>query len=110
MGGEKLSLIPSNKYPHRPAKSASLARYLKDFLGKAGIDLTVFTAHSTIAASPFKANNLGMSLKNILKVGHWRSPSTVQQFYRFPICKKMIDDKCHGMRDASKLQTDHDNL
>ena len=85
--GEKLSLILSYAYPHRPVQSATLARYVKDFLGMAGIDLKVFTAHSTRAASSSKANNLGMSLKDISKAGGWRSPSTFQQFYRFPIRK-----------------------
>ena len=85
--GQKLSLILSYAYPHHPVQSATLARYVKDFLGRAGIDLTVFTAHSTRAASSTKANNIGLSLKSIAKAAGWKSPSTFQRFYKFPIRK-----------------------
>lgn len=85
--GGKISLILSYEHPHRPVKSATLARYVKTFLGWAGIDITVFTAHSTRAASSSKANNLGLSLKDIAKAGGWKRPSTFQKFYNFPIRK-----------------------
>ena len=52
-------LIISYAYPNKPVKSATVARYIKLFLMDAGIDITVFTPHSTRAASTSKANNLG---------------------------------------------------
>ena len=86
-GMENTTLILSYQYPHHPVKSATLARYVKNFLGQAGIDLTVFTAHSTRSASSSKANNLGLSLKDISKAAGWKGHSTFQQFYKFPIQK-----------------------
>ena len=83
----KLALILSYAYPHYPVKSATLARYVKDMLGCAGIDLTVFTTHSTRSASTSKANNLGLSLKDISKAAGWRGPSTFQRFYKFKVSK-----------------------
>ena len=80
-------LILSYSYPHKMVKSATLARYVKLFLGLAGIDLTVFTAHSTRSASTTKANNIGLSLKDIAKAAGWKSPNTFQKFYKFPIMK-----------------------
>lgn len=80
-------LILGYAYPHKPVKSATLARYVKLFLGECGIDLTVFTAHSTRKASTSKANNLGLSLKMINKAGGWKSSSTFQKYYSFPISR-----------------------
>ena len=59
--------------PHNPVKSAMLARYVKNFLYDAGIDITIFTAHSTRAASTSKLNNLGLSMKDIFKAAGWRN-------------------------------------
>ena len=84
---EDTSLILSYAYPYRPVKSATLARYVKEFLGQCGIDLTVFTAHSTRSASTSKANNMGLSLKQISKAAGWRGTGTFQRFYKFPIRK-----------------------
>ena len=78
-------LILSYTYPHKPVKSATLARYEKLFLGDAGIDLTVFSAHSTRAASTSKANNMGLSLKDISKAAGWKGTSTFQKHYNLPI-------------------------
>ena len=56
----------------------------------AGIDITVFTPHSTRAASTSKANNLGLSIKDIAKAAGWKGGSTFQRYYKFPITKKEI--------------------
>ena len=86
-GDEKLSLILSYRPPHNPVKSATLARYVKDMLGEAGIDITVFTTHSTRSASTSKANNLGLSLKDISKAAGWKGGSTFQNHYKFRVTK-----------------------
>ena len=86
---EKHSLILSYYPPHRPVKSATLARYVKDTLGEAGIDITVFTTHSTRSASTSKANNMGLSLKDISKAAGWRGDSTFQKHYKFRVTKNI---------------------
>ena len=83
--GENKQLILSYAYPHGAVKSATLARYVKSFLGEAGVDLTVFTAHSMRSASTSKANNMGLSLKDINKAAGWRNTSTFRRFYKFPV-------------------------
>ncbi len=86
---EKQRLILSFKKPFKAVKSATLARYVKEFLGMAGIDITVFTTHSTRSASSSKMNNLGLSLKDISKAAGWKGDSTFQRFYKFKITKNM---------------------
>ena len=80
-------LVLSHTYPHKPVNSATLARYVKLFLGEAGVDLKVFTAHSTRSASTSKANNMGHRLKDISNAAGWKGSSTFQKFYKFPIRK-----------------------
>ena len=82
-------LIISYAYPNKPVKSATVARYIKLFLMDAGIDITVFTPHSTRAASTSKANNLGLSIKDIAKAAGWKGGSTFQRYYKFPITKNL---------------------
>ena len=86
---EKLPLILSYHPPHNPVKSATLARYVKEMLGEAGIDITVFTTHSTRSASTSKGNNLGLSLKDISKAAGWRGESTFQKHYKFKVTKNL---------------------
>ena len=38
----------------------------------AGIDITVFTTHSICSASTSKANNIGLSIKDIQKAAVWK--------------------------------------
>ena len=61
---------------------------LYSFLGLAGIDITVFTAHSTRKASSSKGNNMGITLKDISKAAGWRNNSTFAKHYKLPIIKK----------------------
>lgn len=89
--GTPSSLILSYAYPHKPVKSATIARYVKTFLGMAGIDITVFSAHSTRSASTSKGNNLGLSLEDIRKAGGWKGDSCFRRFYNLPIHKNFGD-------------------
>ena len=84
-------LILSHSSPYGPVGSATAARYVKLFLGDAGIDLTVFTAHSTRSASTSLGNNLGMRFADIAKSAGWRQESTFQRFYRKPIMRNLGD-------------------
>ena len=58
-----------------------VAGWIKAIWGSAGIDTNLFTAHSTRAASTYKAKLKGLSLEDILKRGNWSSKSTWQKHY-----------------------------
>ena len=57
-------LLISYRRPHVPVKSCSIARWIKSVLSKAGIDTSIFKAHSTRSASTG-----GVSLVEVLKIG-----------------------------------------
>ena len=54
-----------------PITSASLSRWLKDIISRAGIDINIFKAHSVWGASASAAFNMGISLQEILDLADW---------------------------------------
>ena len=70
--------------PHKPVTSSTIARWLKSLLEIAGVDTTIFTAHSVRGASTSKAANMGVTTMDILKAADWSSESVFQKFYYKP--------------------------
>lgn len=68
--------------PHKQAKPDTISRWLKNELMSAGIDSSIYKAHSYRSASASKATEKGISYKDILKRGCWKTESTFQQFYK----------------------------
>ena len=80
-------LILSYAYPHKPINCQSIVRYIKLYLELSGIDVTVFTAHSTRRSSTNKASNVELCLKGIEKAAGWRGSSTFRKYYNLPLIK-----------------------
>ena len=72
--------ITINK-PHKPASNNTIARWIKQELSAAGIDTSVYKAHSCRSASSSKAKEVGIPYTQILKRGGWSSDSTFKRFY-----------------------------
>ena len=88
--------------PYGPATSASVARWIKTVLSKAGID-TTFQVHSIRGASTLAAAEAGISVPEILEAAGWSNQSTFERFYYRP-CKS----SCFGtavLKSASSLQS-----
>ena len=64
--------------------SQHIANWLKDILGKAGIDTSVFKAHSVRGDSSTAASMKGVSIEDILRTADWSNDSTFQRFYYHP--------------------------
>lgn len=78
-------MLVSYTKPHMAIKPCTMARWLKIVLLAAGIDTKVFKTHSTRGASTSKANKLGLSVEQIMKIANWKSASTFQKFYNKPL-------------------------
>ena len=74
-------LIISYRKPHKPVSLETISRWIKDELSKAGVDTSVFKAHSCRSASSSKARDAGISVSEILKKGGWKSVHTFKTFY-----------------------------
>ena len=64
--------------------SSTIARWIKACLQEAGIDVTIFQAHSTRAASSIKAALSGLTVEEIMSAADWSSKGTFQKFYYKP--------------------------
>ncbi len=74
--------------PNKGASRDSISRWTKDVLRDAGIDMTIFTAHSTRSASTTAAVPL-VPLATILKAGVWSSANTFTKYYNLN-----VNDNC----------------
>ena len=74
-------LFISVRRPFRPVKAATIGHWLKDMLKAAGINTSIFSAHSTRSAATSKAKATGVPMSEILKVANWSSSSTFCRFY-----------------------------
>ena len=54
--------------PHAPEKAATIGHWLQKLMAQAGIDISIFLAHSTRGATS-KAKNIDVSTSDILKTG-----------------------------------------
>ena len=74
-------LLISYGKPHKPVSSEAISRWIKDELSNAGVDTSVFKAHSWRSASSSKAGDAGISVSKILEKGGWKSVQTFKTFY-----------------------------
>lgn len=75
------SLFISVRRPFKAVGSQTLSRWIKETLKDSGIDVNVFTAHSTRHAATSAAHNLGVSLDLIRRTAGWSGSSNT--FYKF---------------------------
>ena len=75
-----LTAIPD----HHPATAATIARWIKTGLSRAGIDTSIFKAHSICSASTSAAADAGVSVSEIMEAADWSSASVFEKFYYRP--------------------------
>ena len=79
------SLILGLNSPHPPIGASTIGRWIKFGLSEAGIDTSVYSAHSTREASASKAVRASLSIESILRTGSWSSESVFSKHYNRPI-------------------------
>lgn len=92
--GAHTKLLLSYIKPYRPISRASISRWVKVCLVKAGIDINIFSAHSTRMASTSKAF-AEVSLKTVLESAGWASAGTFQKFYKRDFHKSFANAVLH---------------
>lgn len=72
--------------PHTSASTQTLARWIKAILTEAGIDTSMFSAHSTRHASTSHAYRSGVNIDHIRKTAGWTESSRCfADFYNRPV-------------------------
>ena len=85
--GSITGLLLTTKPPIKVASQDTLWRWVREVMGAAGIDLTIFSPHSTRSAASSKAA-LRLPLFSIPALVGWSRESTFAKFYRRPISTK----------------------
>jgi hypothetical protein len=75
--------------PFKPVCTVTISRWIRTVMAKAGIDTTIFKAHSTRAAVSSKAKAAHVPVKDIMEKAGWSRQSTFAKFYD----KKVEKDK-----------------
>ncbi|XP_052754135.1 uncharacterized protein LOC128201377 [Galleria mellonella] len=77
-----VNLFVGYKKPHKNVGAQTISRWIKSTLHNCGIDVSVFTAHSTRHAATSKAYKCGVSVDMIRKTAGWSgSSNTFGKFY-----------------------------
>lgn len=69
--------------PHGKVTKSTLSRWIRTVLCRAGVDISVFCAHSTRASSASKAR-IFVPLEKVLKAGGWSGETAFQKHYNLP--------------------------
>jgi len=69
---------------HHPATATTIARWIKTGLSRAGIDISIFKAHSVRSASTSAAADAGVTVPEIMEAADWSSASVFEKFYYRP--------------------------
>jgi hypothetical protein len=93
-------LLLSTVSPHKPVATSTISNWLKTLLKTVGIDTSIYTGHSTRAASTSKAKQTGLSVADILDKANWTKATTFHRHYHKSVQKDKfskavldIDDK-----------------
>ena len=84
-------LILTCIYPFQPASVGTVRRYLLDVMEMAGIDVSIYKAHSTRSAATSAANRRHVPIKTIMDSAMWKSSSTFARFYNKPLARPEDD-------------------
>jgi len=75
-------LLLSYVKPHSGVSKDTVARWIKTVMCRAGIDISLFGAHSVRSAVTSKANERAVPIQDILKTAGWSRESTFAKYYK----------------------------
>ena len=76
------SIFISTRPPFQEATTTTIARWTKETLANAGIDISLFKAHSVGGATTSKMSDLRIPIQDIMKKAAWKNESIFQKFYK----------------------------
>ena len=78
-------LFISFSKPHASVSKDTVARWIKTVMSLAGVDTSIFKAHSVRAAATSKAKHCSVPMQHILKTAGWSNAETFERFYHRPV-------------------------
>ena len=83
--GSEFKLFISTQKPHKSVTIDTIGRWIKTVMIDAGIDMSLFSPHSTRAAATSAAARMNVSIDTILRTAGWTGDSTFRKFYHKPV-------------------------
>ena len=74
-------LFISYRKPHEPVGKQTISRWICDVLHKAGVDTSLYKAHSTRAAASSAALDKNVAVSDILATAGWASEKPFTKYY-----------------------------
>ncbi len=71
--------------PFRAAAQDTVARWIKECMEAAGVDVEKYNVHSTRKAATSAASEAAVPLATILRATGWASGHTFAKYYKLPI-------------------------
>ena len=93
-------LFVTTQKPFKAVTRDTICRWTRNILQKSGIDLNIFKAHSTRAASTTAAFKNRVPLSTILRTAGWQKDCTFRKFYKKPI----VMDKSYSQNLLNSFQ------
>ena len=90
-------LLLSYQKPHKPVSSETIGKWIKKTLTRAGIDNTVFGAHSTRSAFTSAAKVGNIAISTIIDAAGWSNTKTFSKFYDKPIERDQQENFGHSL-------------
>jgi hypothetical protein len=84
-GQNEHKLFISFTKPHKAVSKDTITRWILMVLTNAGIDTSVYKAHSLRHAVTSKANSIGIPLSDILNKAGWTGFTMFEKFYNAPV-------------------------
>ena len=81
-------LLISLVKPHKRVSKNTIARWIKNVLRLAGIDMSMYTAHSTWSSSSSAEARYNIPITSIMKAASWSNDNVFTKFYNKPVNKE----------------------
>ena len=78
-------LFITTQKPYRAATASTIARWVKDVMREAGLDITKFKPPSIRAASTCASMRSGIPIESILATAGWTKESPFRKYYNKPL-------------------------
>ena len=107
--GHETRLFLTTKKPFKAASRPTVSRWVKQTLASAGVNMNIFTPHSTRSASTSTAMAANVPISTILKTAGWSRQCTFAKFYNKPISKQtfadgVLDHGCKASEDTEDTE------
>lgn len=85
--GASTKLLQTTRPPFHPASRATVSRWSKEIMAEAGIDMNIFSTHSTRSAST-SAVATHLPIMTIVKTIGWADSSVFAKYYQKPLSQQ----------------------